>query len=344
MAGHRRRADIAVFANYDDLKPILLVEIKYYDKPIEAQGIKPAQLEDYAAWVNSQEDRHFVAICREQLKLDVKTGNCKAVRWGDLAKCLKLHVRKSDLVRLLVDYLEKEGITVQKIEAKPLINFFKNLLCSAWGSGVLANNISGPVEFGKLQMNLKYMAGAFDPVFKKAWREAGEKVEGDDYVKTSRTATIGFNLAQYVKTTINSKPFNGDHKYLKDDQKDGGMMTVYAQYSLGHGQKDYLRVVFGFIFTIESNSEHKNEPTTLAFAEVRGSKVWASGEDNPYQDKKIRFSDITVDAEQSHDRIEIVLSKLLIAVLKTLSDQKLPLLKQQKVAVSHLLKSMPNIP
>ena len=67
-AGHRRRADVAVFANGDDLEPILLVEIKYYDKPIEAQGIKPAQFEDYAAWVNSQKDKHFVAICREQLK------------------------------------------------------------------------------------------------------------------------------------------------------------------------------------------------------------------------------------------------------------------------------------
>jgi hypothetical protein len=337
-AGNRRRADIAVFANHDDDEPILLVEIKYFDKPIEAQGLKPAQLEDYAAWVNAQQGRHFVAICREQLSISYGA----AVRWGDLANRLKLHVNNSDLVRLLIDYLEKEGITVQEIESKPLINFFKSLLCSPWGSGVLANNLNGPVEFGKLQMNLKYMAGAFDPVFKKAWREAGEKVDGDDYAKTSRTATIGFHLTQCLKTTDNSKLFNGEDTYLLNSQKDGGTIAVYAQYSLGHGQSDWLRVAFGFFFQVESDSNTTNEPTAIAFAEITGSKVRASAEKRQYREKKVKFSDVTADAQKSHNKIEIVFSQLLVDVVSLLSEQGLPLLKQQKIAVSRLLKALPN--
>ena len=232
---------------------------------------------------------------------------------------------------------------MQEIEPKPLINFFKSLLCSPWGSGVLANNINGPVEFGKLQMNLKYMAGAFDPVFKQAWREAGEKVDGDDYAKTSRTATIGFYLTQSLKTTDNSKLFNGEDAYLLNSQKDGGTMTVYAQYSLGHGQSDWLRVMFGFFFHVESDSNSTNEPSAIAFAEITGSKVRASGEKIPYKDKKIKFSDVTADAQNSHNKIEIVFSKLLVDVVSKLSDQGLPLLKQQKIAVSRLLKALPKI-
>lgn len=338
-AGHRRRADIAVFANDEDDEPMLLVEIKYFDKPLEAQGIKPAQMEDYATWVKSQEGRHFVAICREQLSISIGA----AVRWGDLANRLKLYISKSDLVRLLIDYLEKEGITVQQIETKPLVNFFKSLLCPPWGAGVLANNINGPVEFGKLQMNLKYMAGAFDPVFKRAWREAGEKVEGDDYAKTSRTATVGIDLRQRLKTIDNAKLFNGEDTYLRSSQKNGGTVTVFAQYSLGHGQSDWMRVMFGFFFHVESDSNSTNEPSTIAFAEITGSKVGASGEKIPYKDKKIKFSDVTTDAQASHNKIEIVFSKLLVDVVSKLSDQKLPLLKQQKIAVSRLLKALPNI-
>ena len=117
---------------------------------------------------------------------------------------------------------------------------------------------------------------------------------------------------------------------------------MYAQYSLGHGQSDWLRVAFGFFFQVESDSNTTNEPTAIAFAEITGSKVRASAEKRQYREKKVKFSDVTADAQKSHNKIEIVFSQLLVDVVSLLSEQGLPLLKQQKIAVSRLLKALPN--
>jgi len=335
-AGNNRRADIAVFLAQEDQEPSTLVEIKYFDKPRQGDGTKAPQLDDYAAWIESETDRHFVAICRE--KLEVPAG--KATRWGDLAKRLRSYAGKSELVQLLVDYLEREGITLQAIEPKPLLNFFKSMLCSPWGSGVLANNLNGPVEFGKLQMNLKYAAGAFDPVFKSAWREAGEKADGEDYARTSRTATVAFELLQCLKSTDSEKLFDGTDNYLRSSQKDGGVVSVYAQYSLGHGQSDWLRVSFGLNFEVESDSDFESGPSTRVFAEVQGNKLKGMDSRLRYKAKVIRYQDVTANAQDSLDRVERTAGVLLHHVLTNLADQKLPLTKQQKLAVARLIKAL----
>jgi len=336
-AGHRRRADLAVFSNLDDQVPVLLVEIKYFDKPIAELGAKPAQLSDYAAWVNAKSsERFFVAICREHV--DLKVG--KSVRWGALAAHLTQYAYSSDLVQLLVDYLQQEGITVQNIDDKSLLNYFKSLLCPPLGSGVLANNTQGPTEFGKLQMNVKYMAGAFDPLFKHAWKGAGEALDGTKL--SSRTATIGFDCWQHLKTTDPQKLFNGQDAYLVNLQRDGGIVSIYARYSLGHGNADWLRVAFGFAVHVESHSKTvvENRPKAYAFAEITGAKLQALGS-QMYFEKKISYADISIKAKTSHDRLERYIRDLLgTAVESLLSQKKVKLLPRQTSAITRLRKPL----
>jgi hypothetical protein len=79
-----RIADLAVLVD-EEATPRVLIEIKYYDKPLAETEIKPAQLDDYAAWQRRAPDRYVLMLSREFHH----SNGIVVRRWGELARYLK---------------------------------------------------------------------------------------------------------------------------------------------------------------------------------------------------------------------------------------------------------------
>jgi hypothetical protein len=194
-----RRADLAVFDG-DSVDPVVLIEIKYYDKPSPETEFRPAQLSDYAHWVRQGDGyRYGIVLSRETIWHDTLC----VMRWTEVARHLRVHSGSSDLVLSLIEHLEEEGLVMQNIDSKALIGFLKRFLCSHNRAGQLAGNISGPGEFGKLLNNVKLLAGRFNPDFKDAWGAGGGKLESLSHSTKTRIASIDFgvwSLASFINT------------------------------------------------------------------------------------------------------------------------------------------------
>ncbi len=327
--GHKRYADLAVFGDQDDENPLVLVEIKYFDKLARETDWRPAQDEDYDYWrkTNNQECRSVVVLSREYLDTAVGV----ATPWGKLAKHLVRYTDRSELVQLLVDYLREEGVTVQNIDQKALLNFMKSVVCPSWGSGVLANNPSGPAEFGKLQLNLKNICGAFDAKFKLA-RAAGNVAN-----TRGKVATVGCYFEQRLKSVDGDRVIDSDDMTLVDNQKDGGRIYVYARYALGHGSTDWLRLSLGF----EIDVSPKEKPSVALYALASGNKLRKVGirEEKPIS----KLEDVTALAEKNAEAIEKKFHLLLARVIGDLYKKRseLKLTGEQKKVLGSLVKHFP---
>jgi hypothetical protein len=332
-SGSTRFADLAVFAGEDD-EPCVLIEIKYFDKPQVGNDTKPAQLKDYVAWKKSikGDSRSVMIISREMI---IEDGIANR-RWRQLARHLKQYHKQSDLIDMLVDYLEEEGVVMRSIESKSLLGFFKRILCGPKGSSVLANNLKGPLEFSSLLKNMRLLSVPFDRHFKAAWSSAGKKVD-DDYSKSSRIATIDYVIQNRCNTNDINKLLD-EKNIVTQSAKDGGVVTVFARYSLGHGKDQWLRIEYGFYFEIDSKSSKDNLPITRMYAMAYGGPLKAV--DDPYVEKKIDFNIITSNAEESTEQVEKLVNTFLQQVLATLLESKLKLNAQQKTAIKLLLKSL----
>ena len=334
-SGNIRFADLAIFFN-DDVDPLLLIEIKYFDKPQLGNGSKPDQLEDYVSWKNSKpSNRNVMILSREMIiEKDIVTR-----RWGELARHLRKDRNNSDLIKMLCAYLEEEGIVMQNVDSKNLLGFFKRLLCGPSKTGVLANNLSGPAEFANFLTNMRLLSVPFDRHFKNAWQSASKKVDGDSS-KSSRIATIDYLIENRCNTEDPNKLFKGEDWLVHPSAKDGGWVTIFARYSLGHGQAEWLRVEYGFYFNIDAKSSQNNPPDPQLYARAYGAPFAKSKVDPIHFEKKIRFNSITSKAESSTDKIEAMINVLLRHVISSLLNPDLKLNKHQKEAVKLLKKSL----
>lgn len=334
-AGGIRLADLAVFVK-EDVDPLILIEIKYFDKPQLSNDTKPAQLEDYVAWKNGKRgDRNVMILSREMIiKKDIANR-----RWGELARHLRQDANNSDLIEMLCAYLEEEGVVMRNIDSKSLLGFFKRLLCGPSKSGVLANNLSGPAEFANFLTNMRLLSVPFDRHFKSAWYKAGAKID-DDYAKSSRIATIDYVVENRCSTTDAKKLFEDGDNLVLPAAKGGGRVTVFARYSLGHGRDEWLRVEYGFYFEIDAKCNQNTPPVSHLYTTVYGGALRGLKGDIPYFEKKIDFNSITMNAEKSTEKIEAMINGFLRNVFSSLLESKLKLNEQQKVAVKLLQESL----
>lgn len=329
-----RLADLAIFSDADE-DPCVLIEIKYFDKPLVGDGVKPAQLEDYVAWKKATKNgsRHILILSREMICEDEIANR----RWRQLARHLKLYHQQSDLIDMLVDYLEEEGVVMRDISSKYLLGFLKRLLCGPKGVSVLANNLKGPAEFSNLLTNMRLLSVPFDSHFKSAWKTAGEKID-DDYSKSSRIATIDYSIANRCNTVDTKKLFD-ESNHILGSAKAGGCVTVFARYSLGHGKGQWLRIEYGFYFHIDSKSTQENPPETYMYATAYGG-LKKLDINQPYEEKKIDFNLITTKAEESTEKVEKLVNGFLQRILDSLLATNVKLNPQQKSAIRLLLKSL----
>jgi len=338
-----RSADLAVTIG-DETIPRILVEIKYFDKPLPETDVKPAQFEDYRFWKSQDEGREVIVISRELYLADKLT----VCRWNDLARQLKPFAEQSDLIQMLVEYLEEEGLVIQNIDASSLIRYFKRVVCPTWNAGVSANNIEGPVEFAKLLKNMKQFSGSFDVYFKNAWLVAKEKY--DSYEDTSKVqsllkaASIDFNIQNYVKeSNISAVDENG---LLKDGHKDGGNIYVFAQHALGSGGDKYIRINYGLRLVVSSDNKFSREgakseqsvPLCYLYARAWGKKIDAAADF--YREKKVNFENITEKSALKAEAIDELLHELVREVVSVVLDAKPQVELVQKEALKELKRTL----
>jgi hypothetical protein len=332
-----RRADMAVFANPDDEEPIVLVEIKYRDKLIPADGIRPAQLSDYEHWCAAEKGRYCLVLSRESLS---PNGVC-TVTWTQAARVLRRRANDSDLAKALIEHLEEEGIVMQNIEPKALIGFFKRLLCAPNGAGIQAGNLEGPQEFARLLRNVKLLSARFNADFKAAWKQAGDEHNKADDPAGTKDATINFTVSPRVDSAFNaSKLVDAKDGSINSKALNGGLVFVWARHSLGSG-KGWLRVGYGFWFEIDKSVNHEkaNLPKAHLYAWAESHEF--SGEKEIFSEKKLSsFALISSKAEDSVDKLDGLTSEHLYAVLTELKKTGKELSSKQRRAVGLLIKSV----
>lgn len=327
----KRRADIAIFFDDED-EPSVLIEIKYYDKPMPETESKPAQLEDYRAWRNSdRENRHVILLSRELYGAD----DIDVRRWNSFAQHLRPYAEKSDLIDMLVKYLQEEGNVMQNINGGALTKYIKRYLCYSKAG---ANNVEGPVEFSNLLKNVQLLSGNFHGHFKSAWKEAGVKIEGESYARRSKVASIDFNVWNRLKSVKKGISVVDGQGGLRNDLKDGGTISVFAQHSLGHGQ-NWLRVDYGLWFNVSPDDSEGDPPEACLFADIRGGTLVRAGTQISTS-KKINFNWVTSESERRSDAVEGKLNQLILIAVAKLLDSKILLQPQQKKALTLLNRSL----
>lgn len=331
-----RRADMAVFANPDDEEPIVLVEIKYRDKLIPADGIRPAQLSDYEHWCAAAPGRHCLVLSRETLP---PNGVC-TITWTQAARVLRRRANDSDLAKALIEHLEEEGIVMQNIKTKPLIGFFKRLLCAPNGSGVLAGNLEGPQDFARLLGNVKLLSARFNADFKAAWRQAGEKHNKADDPAGTKDATINFTVSPRLDTALKSSKLMAADGSINPKALNGGSVLVWARHSLGSGN-GWLRLGYGFRIEIDKSVNHEKAHLPKTYFRVWATGHEFSGESMIFSEEKLSsFELISSKAEDAVDKLDTLASKHLHAALTKLKKTPRKLTAKQKTAIGLLIKSI----
>lgn len=330
-----RRADLALYARPDDDEVSALVEIKYRDKLLPATDVKPAQLEDYLHWRRQAEGREVLVLTRERLRHE----GLPTLTWTEAARLLRRHQRQSDLVRMLIEHLEEEGIVMQQIDAKALVGFLKRLLCSSSGAGVLAGNLEGPQELSTLMRNVKLLSARFNPAFKEAWRDAGKELDAAKVPEGSKEATVDISVMPRVDTRFDRQRMVDDEGMIHWKARNGGDVFVRAQHSLGNG-KQWLRVGYGFWLCIDKSVGHQssNLPHTYLYAWADGG--FRAGEGELSSEQKVRFDLITGKAADSMDKIEAIAAKHVLQVLEQLEEHVGRLTPKQRLAVKKLKGSL----
>jgi hypothetical protein len=325
----RRSADLAVFCEDEPDEPIVLIEIKYYDKPLPETEMKPAQLDDYLAWRNKDPAKRRVLLLTRELH---RIRGIHVRRWMALARHLRIYSNKSDLIKMLVQYLEEEGNAMNKINGTAITKYVKRYLCHGRPG---ANNIEGPLEFANLLKNVQLMSGNFHTHFKESWREAGVKVEGEDYDRRYRVASIDFTVNNRLRTPRANQSVVDSDGWLREDLKDGGSISLFARHSLGH-EKNWLRLLYGIRFDVAPADNEADPPYTFLFAELCGGVIGES----IYFAKKINFDWVTEKAEIRSEKVEHQLNCLIVKLIDKTLEEKRPLLPQQKKALALLKKSL----
>lgn len=326
----KRRADLAVFME-DELEPSVLIEIKYNDKPIPETYTKPAQLADYRVWRQGDETRRHVLLLSREL---YSVRDIEVRRWTTLARHLRQYAPASDLISMLVQYLEEEGNAMQNIKGSALTKYIKRYLCHR---KLGANNLDGPVEFANLLKNVQLMSGNFHSHFKASWKKAGVKLNGDAFHGRSKVASIDFEIWNRIK-----KPHTGtlldEHGGLRSELKDGGELRVFARHSLGH-EKHWLRVTYGVEFDVAPLDNEDDPPTTYLFAAIYGAALQRASVEIEER-KKINFAWVTSQAESKSEKVEDCLCTLILEAIGQLQDAKLELLPQQRKGLLFLKRSL----
>jgi hypothetical protein len=333
-----RRADIAVYASADAPDPIGLIEIKYMDALQERTDVKPGQLEDYLRWEAAARGRNVLILSREHLSVV----GAPALTWTEVARQLRAHAG-SEIVRMLIEHLEEEGIVLQTVDSKAVVGFLRRLLCPWNGSGRQAGNLDGPTEFGKLLKNLSLLSERFNGDFKRAWAAAGGK-HAPDEARGTKNASIDFDV--YPRVKASKKP--GD---IFDDEEDrsiavkaraGGLVDLFARHALG-SSKNWLRVGYGFQIEVSAGTGDGNAatklPTTYVYAWANGEHIQKRKLDVFSRQKLKSMKLISEDAEASIDQVERLARKQLGKVFDELMATPKLLTAQQRAAIVDLRRT-----
>jgi hypothetical protein len=318
----QRRADMAVWRE-GQADPFVLIEIKYFDKPLVETENHAEQFADYRHWKGRVRGRHVLVLSRELYQ----ARGIEVRRWDHLARALREPAKRSDLIAMLVDYLEEEGIVMQNVDGATLERYFVRLVCHDRNVGRAAGNLDGPIEFAKVLKNLQMMSGTFTPKFKRAWGEAGEQIDG--LAVRSRVASIDFQVRNKVRAVKDASRYRDNDGELPQDMKDGGYIDVFATHSLGHGE-DRLRIQYGIIFTVPSSAK------PLLFVNAYGKQV-----DTVENITAIGPTLVTDKAEQMSERVEGYLRDSMCVVIGQLLHNHKALNDKQIHALRLLKKSLP---
>ncbi|SDJ47372.1 hypothetical protein SAMN04487926_15328 [Paraburkholderia steynii] len=318
-----RSADLAVLIGDDEI-PRVLVEIKYFDKPLSETKTKPAQLDDYEHWQEREPGRNVLLLSREMHNshtLDVR-------RWNDLARHLTAHISGSDLVAMLVDYLKEEGIVMQKVDPHKLLKYFKSLTFGRHGAGMLAKNIDGPAEFTKLLRNLQLIASTLHPHFRGAWSS-----------HNVITPSVDFKIHQRLKVPGKTDAYTVGDQFLNNALREGGFVDSHAQYSLGHG-RTYLRIRIGLRVYVTGASIKLASPETWLFVEAVGGSLNRADLEY-FREQKIGYDMVTKNADVKTATIEKHIHRMLLGLVKDVrGDRNAPITVSQREALTRLDKSL----
>jgi hypothetical protein len=328
---------LAIFRQ-DEEDPIVLVEIKYNDRPLPETVRKASQIADYQAWRAADEgNRHVLLLSREIYRAD----GIEVRRWDDLTRHLRDYSkhRQSDLIDMLVAYLEEEGNAMQNIDGHSLTKYLKRFLCDG---RVGANNFNGPIEFSKLLRNMQLISGFFHGHFKTAWKEAGGQDRGDDGDfednGARKIATIDFRVFPRVKSAGKRGAAIDANGWVDVGRMDGGKIYVFARHSMGGG-RNWLRVNYGFCLQISPSDNETEPPQASLFAEVLGPLITRQKENLQFR-KKINYALMTEDAERASRKIEAELKSLVIKVVDSVFKNNVELPKKQLSALTLLRHSL----
>ena len=187
----RRAADLAIFSDDCDTAPIVLIEIKWNDKPIEDRKTGREQLTDYVQYCLEHKTCNLFVLTKDSLLIKELSliGKLRSRGQHHYFGSLFPHLveSKSGIAKMLLEFLQDKGVIVNNIDSKALFQFFHRFVNPYGGSNHKVSEgqlSSGPDQFKNLLNNMRLVAQDISPQF--------YELKG-----INRKATVDFTIYPY---------------------------------------------------------------------------------------------------------------------------------------------------
>lgn len=326
--GHERRAaDLAIFPNAYDVMPLVLIEIKWDDKPIEDRKTGRAQLKDYVKYCRLHKACNLLVLTKDALRVDEldQIGELRDrgqhCYFGNLFP--HLEESGSGVAKMLLDFLQDKGVIVNNIDRKALFQFFHRFVNPYGGSNhkVSEDQLSnGPDQFKNMLNNMRLIAQDISPEF--------FEVKG-----MNRKATVDFSFFPYFSQGELSKALikikdedENDEVALDPKARTGGEIYIHAAETIC--RSPWTQIEYGFCFTVEPSKSQ--DLSVSVYALVKGAKIKQS--DTYTSQEGAAVKKCVYDGKKKNEIVNVFKSEIKKAISSGINK------KLVKPKVAHQLK------
>ena len=308
----RRAADLAVFSDECDTAPIVLIEIKWNDKPIEDKKTGRAQLADYVQYCLAHKTCNLLVLTKDSLRIDELSqigrlnGRGQHCYFGSLSP--HLEESKNSISKMLFEFLQDKGVVVNDIDPRALFQFFHRFVNPYKGSNHKVSGgqlSSGPDQFKNLLNNMRLVAQDISPQF--------YALKG-----INRKATVDFTIYPYFSKgkLVKAIETQKDEEFRPDTSaRTGGEILIHAAETIC--KTPWIQVEYGLSFIVEPDK--LQDMNVSAYALVKGTKI--NWEDTHSSRSGVIVKKCTYDGKRKQELVEILNGEIKKAIDITLEKQ-----------------------
>lgn len=269
----KRIADLAIFKNDQAVEPLVLIELKWNDKPIEDKKTGRAQLNDYVEFCSQHKSVNLLVLTKDALRPDeedqVNTLGLRGQRQYFSSLSSYLDSSQSAVARMFLEYLQDKGVIMNDIDSVGLFRFFHRFVNPKKGSSRVTSEdqlSNGPEQFKNVLSNMSLIAQEISPAF--------YAIKG-----ANRKATIDFAIHPYISKKALAKIIydDGDENVtLMPCSRKGGVVLIYAGETIS--SSPWRQVEYGFKFEVIPNKEQEINVSIYAGFNGNDDDIWENSE------------------------------------------------------------------